>query len=145
MNWFQKLAQGGWNSQPYPQDIEHALEHLSDFLGYKPESYQLIPLALVAIESLPDDLSSWLETEPLGARIPDVQDDVSWQKIRQYLEQETSSRNFSFIVNAYRQGTLGPIIIHSDYGVLDGRGRVNFAYALGIPVMAFQLEVQLAG
>lgn len=82
--------------------------------------------------------SGWLETDEASVKMPHILDDNGWKNIIEYLNQETSSRNFSNIIQDFRQGILAPIIVY-DTEVADGRGRVNFANAMGIPISVVEL------
>tara|TARA_Y100000310_G_scaffold160067_1_gene159751 strand:+ start:5778 stop:6212 length:435 start_codon:yes stop_codon:yes gene_type:complete len=142
VNWY-KRASAGWSSNIDPNDLKDAADHLSDF-NHSVDTLSLLQkasqrrLGQVPIESLPDDLSSWVETETGSVAIPAVDDDAGWIQAVNELNYQTSSRDFTIVANAFRRGMLSPVIISKD-GVLDGRGRVNFANALGIPVEAVEL------
>ena len=137
MNWMQKIAQSGWSSAVNKQDLAHALEYVSDFMTEEEMPTQIRSLGLIPVSSLLDP-SGWLETDEASIQMPNDLDDQGWNNVIQYLNAEVSSRDFTHIVNAFRRGVLDPIVLHN-HDVADGRGRVNFANALGIPVSAIEL------
>jgi len=141
MSWFKKISQGGWTAMPNNDDIQDALQTLEEF-SERIESQPIIkPLGEISVDDIPDDLFGWLETESNSITMPNIHDNQGWDEVIQFLNEEVSSRDFTHIVNNYRNGVLSPIILHSTYGVLEGRGRINFANALGIPVHAVELTL----
>jgi len=149
MSWYKTSQSAGWTSSIDPGDLECAADYLSDFGDPLGQHNTLTTLAFlqkspkrnlgqIPVQSLPDDLFGWLETETGSITMPNIDDDSAWNDVVANLKAQTSSRDFTSIVSAFKKGTLSPVIV-SKNGVLDGRGRVNFANALNIPVEAVEI------
>jgi hypothetical protein len=114
------------------RDLEDALQHVRDFDGDGLElaDFEIVNLGEVPLDQIEeyDDFSSWVEVEP---------DDYASLSPAQRVEQLAEFRGDAWARRARRWLTEGipPIVLvetPSFSAVGDGRGRVNFAFAMGL-------------
>lgn len=144
----------GFFRNPSRSDLADAIDHAGDEIGYRglrPQDFRLVGVEKMIVDDLPDGLG-WLESDASSIALPQTGDELGWEAVREELEDQTSSRDFSHIVEKFRQGRLAPGIIvegnlpgleFSDFEVFgDGRGRGNLANALGVPMMVARYRLK---
>lgn len=128
--------------EPSRRDIGEALETIeANGSVFDPASIELRYLGLLTVERLGayDDLSSWLETE----RVPRAD---LFEELRSFRGQAWAKRAMTWqdegippvIVGRYPDEESG----RETTAVVDGRGRVNYAFASGEPLHVWELRVR---
>lgn len=115
-------------------DLADALEHASDYHDreLRLEDFDVSQPEQIAIDSIPDDLSSWTEWRP-GELLRDFDDEERFVELDSFRGRPWAER-----ASSWTPSTMPPIVLveTSDYeGVADGRGRVSYAIGMGWPTV----------
>jgi hypothetical protein len=120
--------------------IQDAIDFIHESYDIKIEKYYLEDQGYVAIDNLPGDQYGWIESERGSVHLPKSTNVDGIKPFVEEFNSQVSSRDFTAIAQSFLNRSLPPVIAFEDYCVADGRGRVNFANALDIPVRLYILS-----
>lgn len=132
------LGNAGWDSLPSFEDIEFLIKEAESKLGILTDKFSLVDERYYDVKDLPLDLS-WCKTEYGSITLPSELKVEAWSGVRKDMFKQADS-DYKEIVSDLLSGTLSPVLIYEDYGLVAGKDRVLFANALAIPVRLFILK-----
>jgi hypothetical protein len=130
----------GWKDAPSENDIQDAIEYVRESYDIDITNHNLTDAGYVKAEDLPGDSTGWLESEKGSIALPDDVSPEGMENFIHELNQQVSSRDYKIMVNLLLNKQLSPVIAFEDVCIADGRGRVNMANALDIPVKLYILS-----